>query len=91
MSIEVTLLNQSVAEKKRTKKNWAPLPKEDLEVLSALEKLKVDLDFVYQNLDYATHPALIDSYIYEIQSLHMRYQFYNQLCKEKGLASQGFR
>ncbi|MDR2904039.1 MAG: YaaL family protein [Clostridiales bacterium] len=92
MSAEVLLTNHLVTEKKRNikqmKKKDTPIAQEDLEVLSALEKIKRDLAFVHQNLEYATHPALIDSYIYEIKSLHLRYQFYIRLCKEKGLASQ---
>lgn len=90
MSIELSLSNQSLNEKKQIKKANKSISSEDYEVLMALEKLKNDLEFVHKNLDCVTNPTLIDSYIYEIKSLNMRYQFYLQLCKEKGLACHLF-
>ena len=67
------------------KKNNAHILEEDLEILEILEYLKQDLDYVHNCLDNITEPLLIDSYIYEIQSLNKKYQFYLRLCKQKGL------
>jgi|GEM_PF-899617 len=58
---------------------------EDMEILTALQLLKEDLDYVHNCLNHITDPVLIDSYIYQIQSINMRYQFYLQLCKDRGL------
>lgn len=58
---------------------------EDMEILTTLELLKQDLDYVHNCLNYITDPILIDSYIYQIQSINMKYQYYLQLCKERGL------
>lgn len=60
---------------------------EDREVLEILELLKEDLAYVHHCLDITTDPILIDSYIYEIQSINLRYQFYMQQCKARGLTS----
>ena len=60
---------------------------EDKEILEILVMLKEDLDYVHHCLDITTDPILIDSYIYEIQSINMRYQFYMQQCKERGLST----
>ena len=61
---------------------------EDMEILTALQLLKEDLDYVHNCLDHITDPILIDSYIYQIQSINMKYQFYLQLCKERGLMAE---
>ena len=71
-----------VATKKRSH-----ILQEDKEILEILVMLKEDLDYVHHCLDITTEPILIDSYIYEIQSINMRYQFYMQQCKERGLSS----
>lgn len=33
------------------------------------------MDLVYQNFENATDPELIDSYIYELNAMQMRYKF----------------
>jgi len=57
----------------------------DLELLVNLEKVKKELDYVHGCLDIVTDELLIDSYIYEIKSLHMRYNYYTQMCKNNGI------
>ena len=61
------------------------LNEEDIAILTTLEKLKRDLDNIYSSLDSVTDPVLIDSFIYERNALNMRYKFYLQCCKEKGI------
>ena len=39
------------------------------------EKTKHDLDSAYTNLANVIEPDLIDCYIYEVQSVQMRYKF----------------
>ena len=65
----------------------AHIAEEDLEILENLEILKQELNHLHNSIDYLTEPLLIDSCIYEIQSLNMRYQFYMQLCRQRGLAA----
>lgn len=42
---------------------------------------KDSLDLAYQNFENATDPELIDSYIYEVNAIQMRYKFL--LCRLK--------
>lgn len=49
-------------------KNYAVL-------LEDLDKAKVDLDSAYANLANVLDQDLIDCYIYELQSVQMRYKF----------------
>lgn len=44
-------------------------------LLEDLEKTKHDLDSAYTNLSNVIEPDLIDCYIYEVQSVQMRYKF----------------
>ena len=66
------------------------LSKEDIFILTTLEKIKSDLELIHASLDMVTDPDLIDSFIYEINALNTRYKFYLQLCKEKGIVSAMF-
>ena len=72
----------------QTKKSH--LIEDDQEVLEILEMLKEDLNYVHHCLDLTTDPILIDSYIFEIQSINLRYQFYMQQCKSRGLSGIAF-
>lgn len=46
-----------------------------LHLLDNLTETKNNLDLAYQNFENATDPALIDSYIYEVNAIQMRYKF----------------
>lgn len=46
-----------------------------LNLLDNLTETKNNLDLAYQNFENATDPALIDSYIYEVNAIQMRYKF----------------
>jgi KaiC/GvpD/RAD55 family RecA-like ATPase len=61
------------------------LTQEDLEIVTILEKLKTDLDSLYEKLNYTTEDLLIDSYIFEINAVFMKYSYYLNLCKKRGL------
>jgi len=75
----------------RAKKDRNALPEEDVFLLTTLEKLRADLAHVHHSLDTVTDPVLIDGYIFEMNAIHMKYQFYMKLCKERGLVAQAFR
>lgn len=64
--------------------------KDDENIVNMLYKVKKELDYVRQEFEYTTDDILIDSFIYEIQALNMKYQYYIKLCKEKGLVADGF-
>ncbi|MCI8806227.1 MAG: DUF2508 family protein [Clostridiales bacterium] len=59
-------------------------------IIDMLYDVKKELDYVHQEFDNITDAILIDSFIYEIQALNMKYQYYIKLCKERGLIANGF-
>ncbi len=44
-------------------------------LLEDLERTEHDMDLAYKKLGNVIEPDLIDCYIYEVQSLQMRYRF----------------
>lgn len=84
-----TMKNANLTNKERFfllfKKPSSDILPEDMEIITTLQLLKEDLDYVHNCLDHITDPVLIDSYIYQIQAINMKYRFYLQLCKDKGL------
>ncbi|MCL2350093.1 MAG: YaaL family protein [Defluviitaleaceae bacterium] len=72
----------------RKKKQY--LASEDIVILSTLERLQKELKHTHISLEEATDQDLIDSYIYELNALNMRYKFYLQMCKDKGLVAAIF-
>lgn len=50
-------------------------------LLDNLAQTMNSLHLAYQNFENATDPELIDSYIYEVNAIQMRYQFL--LCRLK--------
>ena len=99
MSVQAyNYVDSYVAIEKPPKKRPKPLTKkkreisgEDLIILATLEKLKRDLDIIHSSLDSVTDPALIDSFIYEMSAVNMRYKFYLQQCKDKGIVGKIYR
>ena len=80
-----------MAEKKRFgKKRKVELSDEDKTIITALEQLKNELDLIHRTLDVINDPVLIDSFIYEMNAKNMRYKYYLNLCKEKGLIGDLF-
>ncbi|MCL2171202.1 MAG: YaaL family protein [Defluviitaleaceae bacterium] len=67
-----------------------PLSDEDRTILATLEDLKADLDLIHRTLDVVTDPILIDSFIYEMNAKNVRYKYFLNLCKEKGLIGELF-
>jgi len=66
-----------------------PLTAEDIEIVAALEAVKSDMDFIHNCFDQITEAILIDSLIYELKALNLKYQYYTNLCKEKGIVCAG--
>lgn len=60
---------------KRMLKNSIFCDKNYAVLLEDLDKAKVDLDSAYANLANVLDQDLIDCYIYELQSVQMRYKF----------------
>ena len=73
--------------KKQVKTNKEKLSPHDKELMSHLKSLKTELDTIHSSFDYATDEALIDSFIFQNMALNMRYKYYLNMCKERGLAA----
>ncbi|MCL2198094.1 MAG: YaaL family protein [Defluviitaleaceae bacterium] len=69
----------------RDKHNRKRLTKEDIEIVAALEALKNDIDFLNNCFDHTTDAVLVDSLVYEIKAANLKYQYYLNMCKEKGI------
>lgn len=57
---------------------FKPAPKPDPDYLLLLDHLaeaKNNLYLAYEHFENATDPELIDSYIYEVNAMQMRYKF----------------
>ncbi len=61
------------------------LSKDDAELLRTVESLRRELDAVHNSLNNVTEPMLIDSCIYELKAVTMKYQYYLGIVKSKGL------
>ena len=55
---------------------------------SELEKTRFALDVAYAGFNDAVDPDLIDSYIYEINSLQKKYKYLSQLAAKEALEDQ---
>jgi len=65
------------------------LSQEDIEVVAALEAVKSDMEFLHNCFDHTTEAILIDSLIYELKAANLKYQYFINLCKEKGIVCAG--
>lgn len=64
---------------------------EDDEILATIESLREELAVLHNRFDQAIAPMLIDSLIYEIQAVHIRYEYYLNLCKEREILIEKFK
>lgn len=58
--------------------------KDRLGYIAGCHSMKNRLADLYSILDFVTEAELIDSIIYEIKSVNMRYHYYLKICKERG-------
>jgi len=60
------------------------------EILETISKLRGELDMLHNRFDQAIEPMLIDSIIYEMQAVQLRYMYYLDLCKEREIILDNF-
>ena len=58
---------------------------ENIEILVHLEKTKKELSQAYDNLNFVLDADLIDSYIYEVKAMQVKYDYLLKKAKERGL------
>ena len=56
--------------------------------VSSAEILRRELEHLHNRFDQATEPELVDSIIYEMQAVQLRYMYYLDLCKTHGIISK---
>lgn len=65
-----------------------PHQENDQSVITSIEILRQELDDLHNRFNQATEPMLIESIVYEMQAVQLRYVYYLNLCKERGLVSE---
>lgn len=68
--------------RKVIKINRKKTTKEQDDIIELLEQVQKDIDNVYSKFEYVTDEYLIDSYVYELKALQMRYQYLLKLAKQ---------
>lgn len=56
---------------------------EEEDILMSLKEAKLEIDQVFQRFEYATDPYLIDSCIYEIKALQLKYEYLRRQIKNR--------
>ena len=79
------------ARTKRKGREMRGLCKDDVFIVTTLEKLQKALENAHHALDNVTDPDLIDSYVFELNAINMRYKVYLQMSKERGIVSAMFK
>ena len=72
------------------KKYMHSIKEDDLSIKSSTETLRRELEILHNKFDQATEDILVDSIIYEMQAVQMRYTYYLEKCKERGIVSEEF-
>ncbi len=63
------------------------LKAENSELLEKVNKILMELECLNNRFNNVVESDLIDSCIYEINALNMRYTYYVKLCKERGITN----
>ncbi len=61
------------------------LSQEDSKIIEAMNAVKRDLESLHNRYDNTDDDLLIESLIYEIKAANMKFQYYLELCKDKGI------
>lgn len=59
--------------------------KDHEELIMSIEKVKTDLNNAYANFDLVTDPNLVDSYIYEVKAIQLKYEYLIRQAKALGI------
>ena len=83
MQTQKTLIKQ-IKHGKPGKSKHQPEPDEK----ATLAALKKELDQLHNGFEVTTDPVLIDSLIYQIMSVHMKYKFHLNRCRAGNAAAK---
>lgn len=62
---------------------------QDIEIIKKLNEIEDLIDTANNIFDFVTDKELIDSTIYELNSLYKKYTYYIKVCKERGIVNKG--
>ncbi|MCL2286424.1 MAG: YaaL family protein [Firmicutes bacterium] len=84
---QAEVINKTPAPIKQEKKprKSRRLSQEDIEIVAALEAVRSDMEFLHNCFDQITEPILVDSLIYELKAANLKYEYYINQCKQKGI------
>ncbi len=57
------------------------------ELIMCIESVKAALNSAYANFEWATEPSLVDSSIYEVNAIQLKYEYLLRQAKELGIIS----
>ncbi len=66
------------------------LTEEGREILEVIGEIQEKLEEARQQFDQATDDTLIDCYIYEMNALYKKYEYFLKMAKELGLIAVGY-
>ena len=61
------------------------LTREDYELVTALSQAQSDVDHLHNCFDQAVDETLLDALTYELKAATLKYKYYLNLCREKGI------
>jgi hypothetical protein len=86
---EIEILHPPLPPKKKNRKEKpSELSAEDQQIVGALKTVKDDLDNLHNRYDQITDPILMESIIYELKAANLRFVYYLNLCKDRGICSR---
>ena len=88
MAVLTAERRETVPEKKEMLRY--PTTEDDKSIKLAIKTLRWELEDLHNMFDQVTEPMLVDSIIYEIQSVQLRYMYYLNLCKERGIVTEEY-
>ena len=71
--------------KQEKKRKAMRLTGEDVEIVAALEAVRSDIEFLHNCFDQTSEAIIVDSLIYELKAANLKYQYYINLCKDRGI------
>jgi hypothetical protein len=83
---KIEVLAPPVPAKKIKQKNKTDaLSAEDEQIIIAFNTVKGDLDNLHNRYDQTTDPLMLESIIYELKAANLRFMYYLNLCKDRGI------
>jgi hypothetical protein len=73
------------ASRKAQKELSRALTPEDMELVEALNAVKSDMAYLHNCFDQVTDEVLVDALIFELKAAGLKYKYYHNLLKEKGI------